>query len=169
MKLLITAILGVIFLQSFSVAQQSTRMKIGTFDSRAIAIAYTRSAQFMEKMTTFKKDYKAAKEAKDTLKVKELEEYIQLQQRILHNQGFGTGSVVDILETVKDSIPQISKQMGLSLIISKWEIQYLGENVETIDITMKLVQFFSPDESTLKIIEQMKDVEPVKDAFFLND
>lgn len=168
MKLFFTTLLGIFLLQSFSFAQ-STKLKIGTFDSRAIAISYARSPFFNEKMSVFMKEHKAAKAANDSVKVKKLEEQIQLQQRILHDQGFGKGSVAGILASVKDSIPHICKQLGLSLVISKWEIQYLGEDVENVDITMKLVQFFSPDENTIKIIEQMKGTEPIEDAFFIED
>ena len=68
MKKLFTAISAMLVLQTIPNAQETAKVRIGIFDSRAVAIAYARSTFFKAKMRTLQHELKTAKEAGDTTK-----------------------------------------------------------------------------------------------------
>jgi Skp family chaperone for outer membrane proteins len=136
-------------------------LKIGTFDSRAVALAFWRSEKGMARTTDMRKKYEQAKTDNDTKLMKQLEiEGPGLQVR-MHQQVFSTGSVTDIIAKIKTAIPPIAKEAGVSLVVAKTQIAYKDPSVEYVDITAQLVKLFSPSDEVLKIIEQMSKKEPV--------
>ncbi|MDD3142946.1 MAG: hypothetical protein PHG32_01995 [Candidatus Cloacimonetes bacterium] len=82
-------------------------------------------------------------------------------QQLMHKQGFSTWPVDDILERIKDQIPEIAKQAGVDIIVCKWDIVYQLPGVEFIDVTDLLVMPFAPDASTLDLIKSLREIEPV--------
>ena len=163
---LIFSSVGVTFLlllgsASTDVLQAQQTKRIGIFDSRAVAIAYARSDSFMKQLGGMNAELKKAKEEDDEQKVKELNKQGPHLQQLLHQQGFSTGSVCNIIERIKDKLPQIAKENNVALIVSKWELAYSNESMELIDLTTQLVNLFSPNEQTLKVIEEMKNQPPV--------
>ncbi|OGU84685.1 MAG: hypothetical protein A2W11_07685 [Ignavibacteria bacterium RBG_16_35_7] len=79
----------------------------------------------------------------------------------MHQQGFSNGSIINILEKIKDKFPVIAKENNLNLIVSKWEVMFADESLELVDITDQLTALFNPDEATNKIIKEIKAMEPV--------
>ena len=71
--------------------------------------------------------------------------------------------VDDILETIKDSLPEIRRQANVSALISKWDKKALRRyrSAERVDVTDLMVQPFNPNEKKLKTIEAMKGRPPV--------
>jgi hypothetical protein len=67
--------------------------RIGTFDSRAVAIAFYRSAEFQEDTRGLMMELEEAKAAGDEERVKELEALFPALQHRMHQQGFSTASV----------------------------------------------------------------------------
>jgi hypothetical protein len=159
----------VLMFPGISNAQQSQKLRIGIFDSRAIAIVYGRSDVFRNQIKSMRAELQAAKENRDSVKIKILNQKGRLQQRIMHDRGFGTGSVTSILEIVKDSIPQIARNFILSAIVSKWELLAPGNEIETVDITIPLAKLFNPDEKTLDMIKEINKSKPIENAFFIED
>ena len=102
-----------------------------------------------------------AKAAGDEKRVKELEAEGKAQQELLHKQGFSTWPVDNILDQIKGEIPEIAKQAGVDVIISKWDIVYQGSGVEFIDVTDLMVKQFNPDEETLKVLKELQKHAPV--------
>jgi Skp family chaperone for outer membrane proteins len=141
--------------------QESGKLRIGTFDSRCIALAYGRSADFMREIDSMKSTLAVAKKDSNKEKIEELEQLGPTKQVLLHQQVFSNGSVINILEKVKDKFPAIAKENNLKMILSKWEIMFVDESIDLIDITDQLVSLFNPDEQTKKIIENIKSMEPV--------
>jgi hypothetical protein len=135
-------------------------LRVGVFDSRAVAIAFGGLEQFHKELEAKKAELNKAKEQGDANKVKELEKWGNEHQARLHKQGFGTAPVHDLLEYIKDDMPKIAKQAGVDVIVSKWEIAYQEPSVEMVDITDLIVKPFNPGEKQLKWIEQMKDIKP---------
>src|ERR1019366_9380540 len=84
---------------------KETTLRIGVYDSRAIAVAYGNSAEFRKSLDAVKADYQKAKEAKDDKRLKEIETQMKAQQRRAHEQGFSTGSVATIMAKIKESLP----------------------------------------------------------------
>ncbi len=139
----------------------SNSARIGTFDSRAIATAYYRSAEFQESARALWTELREAKASGDEWRVKELEAYGPAMQHRMHQQGFGTGSVMDIMEHISDELPEIAREAGVSVIVSQWEVTYESAEADIIDLTPQLVALFAPSEQTLSIVESYKTVAPV--------
>ncbi len=140
---------------------QPTAERIGTFDSRAISIAYYNSAQFRERALGFDAELGEARSAGDEERVKQLEAYRPAMQQVMHLQGFSTGSVREIIERIKDELPQIAETAGVSVIVSKWEVAHSSASVELVDLTPYIVALFEPNDKVLQWIESLKGQDPI--------
>jgi hypothetical protein len=138
----------------------AAKVRVGTFDSRAVAIAYARSEPYVRYINGLKAEYEKAKVAGDEKRVKELEAEGEAQQELLHKQGFSTWPVDNILEQVKGKIPEIAKRADVEVIVSKWNIVYRRSGVEFVDVTDLMVQPFDPSDETLKIVKEIVKQAP---------
>jgi hypothetical protein len=129
------------------------KFRVGTFDSRAIAIAYASSDLNAQYLTSLRAKYEKAKAEKNEKVIKECEAEGKAQQQVLHQQGFSIASVADILDNFKAEMPKILKEADVAVIVSKWEVISKGPDVETVDITSSLVKLFNPSEKARKWIE----------------
>ena len=75
---------------------------MGTFDSRAVAVAYVRSDAFADSMRALQADLERAKTAGDEERVAELEAMGPAMQKRIHAQGFGTAPVDDVVARIED-------------------------------------------------------------------
>src|SRR3990170_4330449 len=76
-------------------SQQGTdKFRIGTFDSRCVALAYGRSAEFMQLRDSIETLYSKAKADSNKEKIDEIEQYKPTMQVLLHQQVFSNGSIV---------------------------------------------------------------------------
>ena len=154
------------------VTNAQTVIRIGVFDSRAVAVAYYNSdfsnnyRQIFQSLAT---QMQEAKSKDDKEAIAKIEREATLRQAILHEQGFGTGSVINITETVKDSLIKLANEENLSAIVSKWEISFSNNNVELIDITEKIVHFFDPNDQMKDMVKEIMQTEVVKDAYLIED
>ena len=132
-------------------AQTATnKLRIGVYDSRAVAAAYANSTEFQEMLKTAHADYEKAKAAKDEKRMKEIDSRMQLQQRWLHEQVFSTGSVAGIVAKVKAALPGVAKKAGVQAIVSKWELIYQEPGVEVVDVTEDLAVLFPTTDNSQK-------------------
>ena len=136
-------------------------IRVGTFDSRAVAVAYIRSELFGQSLKETTKELQDAKSAGNQAKVKQLESELKATQERAHLQGFGTASVANILEQIKDQLPAIAKEAGVDVLISKWDVAYQASSTELVDVTDQMIKPFKPNEKTLQIIQDLKKHEPV--------
>jgi hypothetical protein len=176
----ITVVLAGLAMHTTVGAQQSqektsgSMVRVGTFDSRALAQAYYRSDMFLSHINDLQAEYEKAKAAGDEKRVKELEVESSsptwpglgwppslAQQELLHKQGFSTWPVDNILEKIKGKIPEIAEQAKVDVIVSKWNIVYQRSGVELVNVTDLMVKPFEPDEETLKIVEDIQKLDPV--------
>lgn len=144
-------------LTSNSQAQEvAKKIRVGVYDNRAIALAYFGSEHniFLKKRA----EHHEAQAAGDTTRDKELTAWVDRFQRQIHFQGFCRVPVDDLLLVVKDKLAEVAKSAGVDFI--GWYPDYVGAEVETVDITDELVALFNPTEDKLKQIESLKDVEP---------
>ena len=137
------------------------RMKIGVYDSRGVAIAYARSPEFGESVARLRADYEQAKAKGDSAQMKKLGQEGPWMQVRLHQRGFSTAGVGDLLAKVADALPGVAREAGVVLIVSKWEMPYRDASVEVVDVTLPIAKLFKADEQTLKILEELKDQKPV--------
>jgi hypothetical protein len=137
------------------------RLRLGTFDSRAVAVAYARSETFAAKVGELREDLAKAKEDGNETRAKELEETGRALQQRLHRQGFGTAPVDEILEHIRAELPEIARRAGVDVIVSEWDLAYRDDSAELVDVTDLLVSRFDPDDETLKIVRERRDRRPV--------
>ena len=74
----------------------------------------------------------------------------------MHQQAFSDGPVSSILATVKDKLPAIAAQAGVTLIVSKWAMPFHGAGVDAVDVTLPIVTLFHPTAQT-----QMKSQDSI--------
>lgn len=133
---------------------QVKKIRIGIYDNRAIVCAwapskYNTGIQKMEELNKAKSDG-------DTQKVEELKAWGKSHQRQLHRQGFGKVPVDDLLAPVKDQLRDVANKTGVEAIV--WQCDFRSENVEIVDVTHEIVMLYSPNERTLKWIDDLKKV-----------
>ena len=137
------------------------KVRVGTFDSRALAMAYFGSEAFNRQLNDLRAEHEKAKAAGDAKRVKELDTEGPALQELMHKQGFSTWPVDNILEKIKGKISEIATQADVEVIVSKWDIVYQRSGVEFVDVTDLMVRPFDPDEETLKTIADIQKKDPV--------
>ena len=135
-------------------------LRVGTFDSRAIAVAYASSEMFGQYLNSMEEKHKKAKEGDEKL-IKELEALMPAYQQVMHQQVFSIASVADILDNVKAELPKIAEEAGVDIIMSKWEVAYKNPSIEIVDVTSHLVKLFNSDEEVLKTVEDLRKQTPI--------
>lgn len=138
-------------------ADPVNKIRLGVYDNRAIAVAYAPSKfnPVREKMQQLEQ----ARDAGDTQRATQLEQWGQQHQRQLHRQGFCRVPVDDLLAHVQDRLPEVARSTRVSAIT--WQCDYSAPEVEVVDITDALVMLFEPSEKTLETVEQIKKHKPV--------
>jgi hypothetical protein len=137
------------------------KVRIGVFDSRAVAVAYAHSKLLQTQYTQLKSKLDEAEAAGDKAKAEQIKAEGKAGQERLHQQGFGTASVKKYLDLVKDKIPAVAKDAQVDFIVSKWEVAYQSPTVEVVDITNDLIKVFEPNERVLKIVDELKKHPPI--------
>ena len=164
-KLVCIAVAGFLTAGYSSVADAdepaASPVRIGTFDSRLVAIAYVRSDDFENHLRPLQPKLKKAKADGNEKLVKELGDQGKAMQDLIHKQGFSTWPIDDILKTMEDEIPGIAKKAKVDLIVSKWDIVYERKGIEYVDVTDRMVKRFDPSEETKKVLEEIKKKKPV--------
>ncbi len=140
-------------------------LRVGTFDSRAVALAYYRkfyrSPEFVAGLKKLKEEHDKANAAGDHEKAKKLEAEGRAGQEHSHSQVFGSAPIDEILAKVKDQIPEIAKRAGADLIVSKWSVTYRSPGAEFVDVTEPMAKLFQPDEQTGKMLRDLIKHQPV--------
>jgi hypothetical protein len=156
--------LGASALRSHGAAQEVrplTSPRLGVFDSRAVAVAYTHSKYCQELLAPLREEFEKAKKEGNKDKEKELEAKGQAHQEELHRQGFGTASVANLLAHIQDQIPGIAEKAGVDWIVSRWDLVWERKGVETVDVTEALIQPFQPTESVLNMVRDLMKKAPL--------
>ena len=120
------------------------RIRIGTYDSRAVAIAYCGSDWHEAKIAERARAYEQAKAVGDKKTVRQIESEMEAHQKRLHRQGFGTAPVDDILAVIADKMPGIAERANVAVIGSQWDKRFLKANksADLVDVTEQVVAEF---------------------------
>lgn len=141
--------------------------KIGIYDSRAVAIGFVGSELYQStdglELSKMMEEYKAAEAEGNTKLMSELENKGQAQQDVLHQQGFGTAPVDNILQHIENQIPALLEEADVSFLISKWNQEALEKHsgAERIDMTMLLVDAFEPNDKQRKSALEIQKQDPI--------
>lgn len=151
-------------LTSTARAQSNTTERIGIYDSRAVAVAYAGSSFQQTKMNELVTRQKQAKAAGDKKAIARIEAEGRAWQATLHQQGFGTAPVDDLLTNISNALPKIQAEAKVTQLISKWNEPELKKHAsaEKIDVTMKLVDAFQPNERQRNYAIEIQKKKPAK-------
>lgn len=161
----VAIVTGLMALAETAAADEAVR--IGVYDSRSVAIAFVGSEVYQKtrgKLLASKMgERRRAKEEGNRKKVAELEAWGKAQQERLHQQGFSTAPVDDILALIKDRLPAIRKEARVEHLVSKWDRETLQglAGAEQVDVTMQLIEAFEPNEKQKKSAVEIQKHEPV--------
>ena len=136
-------------------------LRLGVFDSRAVAVAYAHSeihAQWMKELMARKQ---AAVEKGDQGEVAAVEAEGARHQRRFHLQGFSVVPIDDILVHLEGHFPAVAEQMDVDAIVNRWSVAHHRPGVELVDVTEALIAPFKPDERTLSTVRDLRDRHPL--------
>jgi hypothetical protein len=138
--------------------------RVGVYDSRVVAYAWFCSDAQMAKLNEEMATAKAAKQAGDDVKLKELSAALKAKQDQMHREVFSTAPADEALAVLQGRIQEIEQAAGIARLVSKWDLPALAQfkDAEKVDVTDALVrEFLKPTEKQLKVIEGIKKAEPV--------
>jgi hypothetical protein len=134
-------------------------VRIGTYDSRAIAIAYARSAHLETVHADLLRRRAEAERAGDEALIREIEALGGSLQLRLRLQGFSTAPVDDLLDAVRDRLPEVARGARVAAIMRS--VDFHGPGVEIVDVTDGLVALFEPDAEVLSLVANMRSEPPL--------
>lgn len=157
----VAAVLGVWIAAAshFPSAEAEPRLRIGTFNTRAVALAYGRSAEHLEYVN---ERYAAGKKAEAEKRKSELtaiKNEMKEGQRLLDLQVFSYAPIDNILEKMTPGLPEVAKAAGVDAIVTS--AVYHAEDVEVVDVTPQMVEYFKPTEETRKMVQDVLKHPPV--------
>lgn len=153
--------LGVLAGGAASAQVQTSKLRVGVYDSRAVAVAWANSTEFQATLKPIEAEHQKAKAADNEKRCKEIEAQMKARQHRAHEQAFSTGSVAPIMKIVKARLPEVAKQADVQLIVSKWELNYQAADAELVDVTDKLVALFHVSERGLKWCCEVQQKPPL--------
>jgi hypothetical protein len=151
-----------LFIFNRAEAQKNQKpIKIGTYDSRVITLAYSRSDTFNIRLSAMQKQSQADFQGTDSTKKVQAAYRMITFQFLLHQQVFCTGTASAIIAIVKDKLPQVAKDAGVIAIVSKWEIPCNDPSVEIIDLTMPISKLFNPQGDFENMAKEIAAQDPI--------
>jgi hypothetical protein len=136
---------------------------IGVYDSRAVAYAHFWTEANQNRIKAAFQEAKAAEKQGDQTKLDDLKKTMKEGQRKIHRQVFSVAPIDDVLEEIKDRLPDIEKKAGVSVLISKWDEAKLKKHASAkqVDVTDLLVGEFKLTPKQQKVLESIKKAKPV--------
>lgn len=138
-----------------------SKIKIGTYDSRVVFIAYVNSDYFIQQNRKRHEEGNMILQSNDTVKKIEAFYRVMTEEYLMHQRGFSNGSTASILLLVKDKLPIIAKDAGVVAIISKWELTFADPAVEIVDLTMQVAQLYNPTGNFEKTAGELAKMDPI--------
>lgn len=134
---------------------------LGTFDSRALAIAYYRSAAHAAETREVVAAYARAQAAGDTATMQRLDAEMRARQALAHRQGFGGAPIPELLAMIADEIPAIARRAGVDAVVSQADLLWLDPDAEPVDLSIALAEAFAPDAETRRMLPEVLKQKPV--------
>jgi hypothetical protein len=148
-----------------------SKVRVGIFDSRAVAGAWYRSKAHMKHVNEMKAEHCKAEAVGDTKRAAELEKEGSGSQEAAHRQCFSNEPIDNVLKRIEKNLPKIAESAGVDILVSKWEIAYQDKSAKFVDVTWEMVNLFEPDEATTSLVKDILESEPVpmKDGEFVSE
>jgi hypothetical protein len=146
---------------AYAQKKKATALKIGTYDSRIVAMAWSRSEHFMDRLKKINQQSDSATKTHDSALLKVVSVGAMSYQHLLHQAVFSNGSIAFIMGQVKDSLPDLARSAGVTAILSKWELTFCDPSVEVIDLSDQVAQLFHPKQNIDKIVSDIRKQDPM--------
>jgi hypothetical protein len=143
--------------------KNAAKVRIGTYDSRAVAVAYCGTTLHKAELKTLEEALDEAKAMGSPEKVLACLNAMRDGQDRLHRQGFSTAKVDDILAKIPAETTSIKENGQLTALVSKWDKKTLAQykNSEHVDVTGQLIDAFHPSDRQLKSAEEIQKHKPL--------
>lgn len=145
------------------------RLKIGTYDSRAVTYAYFCSEQNTALRQQVKKERDEIMKTSDTAKWKETMCKVLTEDYLLHQRVFATGSAAFILKKVENWVPAVARAAGVDVLVSKWELTWCDSSAIVVDLTDSVAQLFIPLDKLDKTYGEIKKMPKLENDEFTVD
>ena len=144
-------------------AASTARQRIGLYDSRAVAVAYAGTPAHEARLRRLSERREQAKKAGNLAEVAKIEAEGRALQRQAHQQAFGTAPVDDILALLGDAVPEIRKETGVTVLLSKWDEAGLKKypEAERVDVTLRLIDALHPNERQRRSAIEIQKHAPI--------
>jgi hypothetical protein len=158
-----SGLLLLILISTLPLLAQNTlpKMKVGTYDSRMVVYAFSRSDYFKQYMKKFMMQSDSATKANDTIRLRELSVQAMSFQHLLHQMVFSTGSVSMVMKYIREGLPGLASKEGVSVIVSRYELSWLAPGIETVDLSRQVCALFKPAEDIENFLKEIEKVDPV--------
>ncbi len=146
------------------VLAESTPVAVGVYDSRAVALAHFWSDAAKEERTRLIGEAKAAKAAGQTARFAELSARLSSMQRRDHLEVFSIAPANEALAALKDKLPGLQNELGVTRLVSKWDESALAEvpPANRVDVTDRLARELCPlTKEQQKMLESVKSNPPL--------
>lgn len=142
------------------IAVDFSDVRVGTYNTRAIAVAWVRSDEFDRKIRSVMDECQKARDTGDTKRMNELKATTRAGQDRVHQQTFGDAPIPDIMARLKDDLPKIARKNNVQVIVA--QDRYEGPPATFVDVTDQLVEQFHPTQETRDAIRKLLKHPPVK-------
>jgi hypothetical protein len=142
----------------------SAPVRVGVYDSRAVAYAHFWSADEQRRRDAVIGEGRAAKAAGNTAVFKERSRAMADDQKRIHEEVFSDAPATEAMAALEGRLPALLGALGVDRLVSKWDEKALQSvpGKSRIDVTEKLVrEFITPDEKQRKVLDSLKTSKPV--------
>lgn len=152
--------LALVACESGSAFPTQENARVGTFDSRAVALAYGRSDGFEALVDSLMTELEEAKREGNQERVEALESWGPKMQERMHLQVFSDAPIDNILEEIAARLPAVATAANVDIIVPR--VVFADPSAELVDITRHMIELFAPDETTLEIMAQLRVQAPLE-------
>lgn len=137
--------------------------RVGTYDSRCLAVAYAGTPYFRQWLDPLRKQMAEAKAAGDQERMAELDRQGRKKQQEMHLQAFGTAPVENILAHIAELLPDLMKAADVQVLVSTWDTEQLAlyGDLEQVDMTEVLVDALQPDPRQRETALEIRKHQPL--------
>jgi len=141
----------------------SAAERVGTYDSRLVAFAAFWDDAHQARLQALTREARAAKEQGNLPRYQSLAKELSAHQHDLHMQVFSTAPIDEVLAGLKDHLPALQREAGVSRLVSQWdEVALAGvPDADRIDVTDRLVKEFHLPADKLRQLGQLKTATPL--------
>lgn len=137
--------------------------RVGVYDSRVVAFAAFWDEASQTRLNALIGEARTAKGQGDMARYQALATELSARQHELHMQVFSTAPIDDVLAGLKDRLPALQREAGVSRLVSQWdEVALTGVPAgDRVNVTDRLVKEFQLPAGKLRQLEQLKATTPL--------